>query len=274
MNAAERKQMTATVFGRAAATYEQVVPFFTTPGRRLVELADIRPDMTVLDLGAGRGAVTIPAAEAVGANGRVVAGDIATEMVELLRADVARLGLLNVEVDVIDAEEPPGEPASYDRILLAFVIFFLPDPRAALRRYAELLRPEGRIGLTIFPGTDDRWKFWGEMIDELEPPNLRSVKSDDPGPVGSPDNLAATLADCGFRDITQVEEAHDVVFPDVDHWWDWVWSQGQRAALEKLPADVLPDFREKATRRAAELAGPDGSLVLRQPVTYTSATPG
>lgn len=265
--------MTAGVFGRTAATYEQVVPFFTTPGRRLVELADVSRGMTVLDLGAGRGAVTFPAATAVGPQGRVIATDLAPEMVELLGADAAAAGLSQVEARVMDAEEPDVEPGSVDRVLGAFMVFFLPDPLAALRRWADLLRPGGRLALTIFPGMDERWKFWGDLLDELKPPQLPNKGPDDPGPVGSPDRLRATLAETGYREITQLEERYDVVFPDVDRWWDWVWSQGQRAALEQLPADDVGVFRDRAVSRAAALAEPDGSLHLEQRVTFTLASP-
>ena len=269
----DRKRMTAALFGRTAATYEQVVPFFTTPGRRLVEIAGVSTGMSVLDLGCGRGAVTLPAARAVGPSGQVVAGDLSGEMVDLLRADVAHAGLANVDVRVMDAESPDAPAASFDRVLLSFVIFFLPDPHAALRRYAEILRRGGRLGLTIFPGTDERWKWWGELLEELKPPQLPNKTPDDPGPVGSPDRLAETLRETGYADVKQTEETHDVVFPDVDHWWDWVWSQGQRAALEQVPADDLPRFRGRALERAAAVAEDDGSLVLKQRVTYTVATP-
>ena len=265
--------MTAELFGRTAATYEQVVPFFTTPGRRLVELSGVAAGMTVVDLGAGRGAVTLPAARAVGPAGRVIAGDLSPEMVALLRADAAREGLAQVDVRTMDAEDPDLPADSADRVLLAFVIFFLPDPEAALRRYAEILRPGGRLGLTIFPGVDERWKFWTEMLDELKPPQLRSIAKDDPGPVGSPDRLAATLAGTGYDDVVQVGESHEVVFADAETWWAWVWSQGQRAALEQIPPDVLPGFRDRALSRVEELARDDGSLVLDQRVTYTTATP-
>ncbi|HVE98115.1 MAG TPA: class I SAM-dependent methyltransferase [Mycobacteriales bacterium] len=268
----QRKQMTAAVFDRAAASYEQVVPFFTTPGRRLVELAEVSAGMTVVDLGAGRGAVTLPAAAAVGPHGRVIAGDLAPQMVDLLRADLARAGMRNVEAHVMDAESPDLPGRSADRVLGAFMIFFLPDPHAALRRYAQILRPDGRLGLTIFPGTDDRWTWWGEMLEELKPPQLPN-KPDDPGPVGSPERLAETLVETGYADIAQTEERHEVVFPDAGRWWDWVWSQGQRAALEQVPAEAIPALRSRAFERFADLARPDGSVVLEQRVTYTLAAP-
>jgi hypothetical protein len=52
--------------------YDTVIPFFATIGARLVELAELRPGESVVDVGAGRGATLVPAAERVGPAGRVL----------------------------------------------------------------------------------------------------------------------------------------------------------------------------------------------------------
>jgi ubiquinone/menaquinone biosynthesis C-methylase UbiE len=46
----------AAVFDRAAEVYDTAIPFFARFGKRLVELADVRPGESVLDLASGRGA--------------------------------------------------------------------------------------------------------------------------------------------------------------------------------------------------------------------------
>jgi O-methyltransferase/aklanonic acid methyltransferase len=75
----------AAVFGRAADVYDSVIPFFERFGARLVEVADLRPGESVLDVGAGRGATLLPAARAVGPEGRALGVDLSEEMVTLLR---------------------------------------------------------------------------------------------------------------------------------------------------------------------------------------------
>ena len=71
------EQMLAGLFGRAAATYDTVIPLFARFGHRLVALADLQPGERVLDVAAGRGALLFPAAEAGGPTGSVVAVDLA-----------------------------------------------------------------------------------------------------------------------------------------------------------------------------------------------------
>ncbi|MFE9747395.1 class I SAM-dependent methyltransferase [Saccharothrix saharensis] len=69
----------AELFYRVAADYHRSVPFFATFGARLVRWVAPEAGARVLDLGAGRGAVT---AALVGAGCPVVAGDVSAAMLD------------------------------------------------------------------------------------------------------------------------------------------------------------------------------------------------
>src|SRR5262249_52781032 len=92
------------MFDEMSASYDGIVPLHTYFGSRLVAAADIGTDDRVLDVAAGRGACTIPAAAAVGANGTVVAIDLSPEMVDRLSAAIMASGLAHVRAEVMDAE--------------------------------------------------------------------------------------------------------------------------------------------------------------------------
>ncbi len=146
----EMKAGVAGVFDRAAATYDQVgVEFFEPIGRFLVSRTDPRPGERVLDVGCGRGASAIPAAEAVGPTGSVLATDLAPSMVEETGRAAGALPWLAVEVG--DAEQP--HDGTFDIVQAGPVLFFLPSLDAALARYRDLLAGDGR--LYDYP---DRWQ--------------------------------------------------------------------------------------------------------------------
>jgi SAM-dependent methyltransferase len=255
-------------FGRAAATYDEVgVEFFRTFGAELVRRAGIRPGGIVLDAGAGRGAVAFPAARA---GARVVAVDLAPEMVELLAADASRLGL-DVDARVMDAENPDLPAGSFDAVLGSMVIFMLGDPPAALRRYRELLRPGGRVGVTIFGGYSDEWKPLGGILDAASPVRGDRAPSRD-GPVSTPARLEETLRAAGFADVTTEVVPHEVVFASAAQWWDWSWSHGRRIVLESQSPESFERLKADVDAELARLAEPDGRLRLRQNVCYALAT--
>ena len=101
------------------------------------------PPADVLDLGCGTGSLTVLLAEA---GHRVHGVDLAPNMVAAARAKVAASGA-TASVEVGDAADPPGRPGAYDVVLTRHVLWALPDPSAALGRWARLLRPSGRLVL-------------------------------------------------------------------------------------------------------------------------------
>lgn len=113
---------------------------------KVVEALGIGPGSRVADVGAGSGLLTVHLARAVRPNGRVVATDIDSAVLDLLQSRLAAAGLADVvERRVVGAEQPGLEPRSYDAVLLAEVDHYFTDEVAWLRDAAKALRPGGRI---------------------------------------------------------------------------------------------------------------------------------
>ncbi|MFY1692932.1 class I SAM-dependent methyltransferase [Plantactinospora sp. WMMB782] len=257
----------AGVFDRGAPSYDRTgVDFFGPMGRELVRRAGLRPGERVLDVGCGRGAVLLPAADAVGPTGRIVGIDLAPTMVELTRADVAAAGLSQVRVEVADAEAPPLPEASFDAVLAGLVVFMLPAPLDALHAYRRLLRPGGRLGLTTFAAHDARFDEALRTLAQHLPEEHRRPPTAGQEPLfGTAESIAASLEAAGFQQVTIDEVPFESRFRDVDHWTAWAWSHGARALLERIPADRLPAALADAAR---VLAPAGGGLVLTTTVRF------
>jgi ubiquinone/menaquinone biosynthesis C-methylase UbiE len=267
------KAVLAGVFDRAAATYDQVgVPFFTPAGAALVAAADLRPGERVLDVGCGRGSSLLPAAEAVGPAGRVTGLDLAPGMVAAARAEAERRGLRHVEVRVGDAEDPDLPPGSVDAVLAGLVLFFLPDPAAAVRRYARLLRPGGRLAVSTFaestPQDEAAYRRLLSGVLALLPPAPEPGPDDPPPPerrLRTRESLLDLVGGAGFTDVRFVERDFPVEFDTPRRLWDWAWSHGMRGLLESVPADRLDEAR------AAFLAAAEDVRSLTYRVRFTTA---
>lgn len=257
----------AGLFGRAASTYDTVIPFFATFGHRLVELAGVAPGERVLDVATGRGAVLFPAAERVGLEGMVLGVDLAPEMVELVTADLALHHLPNVSVRRMDAQCLELPDASFDVVVSGFALFLLPEPPRAAAEFRRVLRPGGRCAASMPVGANSHWDFFGPLVSTYA---SRAVKPMPPRPSQDCD-MAAVLADAGFRQVETVEEEASFVFPDAEAWWRWVWSVGLRAPLEALPPDALTELKAEAFEHLSSLTEPDG-LQLHQRARFVKAT--
>ena len=65
--------------------------------RLLFDRIDLQPGMKLLDVGCGPGRLSIPAAERVGPDGRVVALDVQEKMLSRLQDRIQKLGLENIQ---------------------------------------------------------------------------------------------------------------------------------------------------------------------------------
>lgn len=268
----------ASIFDAVADTYDQVgVSFFGPIGQGLVDALDPRPGERGLDLGCGRGAALLPLARAVGPTGRILGGDLAPNMVAECRRLASEEGLGQVEVRVMDAQDPTspddGHPLDVDVISSSLVVFFLPDPLSALGRWLPLLRPGGRVGLSTFADQDPTWERVDEVFRPHLPPEMLDARtSGREGPFASDVGVEDLLQRAGFVDARTTHLPLRVHFADTEQWYRFSMSVGQRAFWSAVPADQRASVKAQAQERLSEVAAPDGSLVFAQDIRYTLAT--
>jgi len=111
----------------------------------VMDLAEIRPGMSVADIGAGEGYYTVRLAERVGGEGRVLAQDIDRDALTRLGDRVERDRLENVSIK-LGAPDDPGLPGnSFDRIFLVHMYHEVAEPYAFLWRLRPALREGGQV---------------------------------------------------------------------------------------------------------------------------------
>ena len=112
---------------------------------RLFGTAGLGSGMRVLELGSGAGDVAMLAARLVGREGEVVGVERDPQAVASATARVSQAGLSNVRFIQGDAQTLDGVADGFDAAVGRLVLMYLPDPAAALRRAAGLVRPGGLV---------------------------------------------------------------------------------------------------------------------------------
>jgi ubiquinone/menaquinone biosynthesis C-methylase UbiE len=268
----ERVQQVAQLFDAVAPTYDQVgVDLFGPIAQRLIELLAPQPGEHAVDLGCGRGAVTLPLAEAVGSHGTVVAGDVSTAMVAATRQASAHLP--QVRIGELDATDPGLPALSADLVTASLVIFFLPDPADALARWVELLVPGGRIGLTTFGAQDEVWKSVDALFDPYLPAEMLDARTTGArGPFSTSDATDELLSAAGLTSVETVEEPLTVSFDDPEMWRRWTMSVGQRRMWGLVPEAERDELFAQAARLLDSARDAGGVIRLRQDVRYSVGT--
>src|SRR5580704_8519723 len=105
---------------------------------------------SVLEIGCGTGALTVPLAAAVGEHGRVIAVDISEPMLEVARQRIGERGLHNVTLLLGDAQVFEFEPVAFDLATSRMGVMFFADPAAAFRNIGSALKPGGRLAFACW----------------------------------------------------------------------------------------------------------------------------
>jgi ubiquinone/menaquinone biosynthesis C-methylase UbiE len=157
-------------------------------GPALVQAAGVRPGDRILDVAAGSGNASIPAAEA-GAN--VTASDLTPELFDAGRRIAAQRGV-DLEWVEADAEALPFADNGFDIVLSCVGVMFAPHHQAAADELIRVVRPGGRIALISWTPEG----FIGNLFKTMKPYAPPPPPGASPAPLwGSEDHVRELFAD-------------------------------------------------------------------------------
>lgn len=172
--------------------------------------ANPQPGQRVMDIGAGAGALSLLAAQAVGETGHVLTTDIS----EPLLTHAAHRGrdLPQMQTFLGDAQTADWPDTDFDAAISRFGVMFFANPAKAFANIARALKPGGRIIFAAWAPASEN-PFWhipgNHAAAHLgQPPK---IEPNQPGPMGLADiTLAQThLSNAGLADVQgRVETVH------------------------------------------------------------------
>jgi ubiquinone/menaquinone biosynthesis C-methylase UbiE len=243
--------------------------------RRLVELAGLGPGDTVLDVATGYGEPALTASGAVAPGGRVVATDIAEDMLAFGRERAVQAGLDNIEFLAADAEALRFDDETFDVILSRQGLQFLPDVPGTLKAFHSFLKREGRLAAAVW-GPLETVQFAlpiPVIFKELELPPPPPGR---PGPfaLADADALARLVSDAGFRDVATgaVKAIYETASPE-----DFTqWTRDVAPPIVNLVKGQPPEVQERVWRKVTEgwapLVTPEGRVRTENKAIWVAAT--
>lgn len=251
-------------FNRIAERYAEGAHLRRALADALLDSAALTPGQHVLDLASGPGLLARDALERVLPGGRVVASDIAEEMLaegaRRLDSD-ARYPAAAMSFVAADAERLCLPDARFDRVLAGLALFMFPRPALALAEIRRVLRPGGLVALSVW-GTREEVPLIARAQDciarVLPPPKVArpSVFR-----FGEPATLEATLQAAGFRDIRIEPCRFTCHFLDAAAYWQGFLdlAGGAAESLSRLPEATQQRLRNTVEAELDACRDPSGS---------------
>lgn len=246
----------ATLPDGGAEDYDRLAPAVWNPvSNAVIAAADILVGERVLDVFAGTGTGTIPAAQLAGPDGHVDALDRSSAMLDLAEGKAEALGLGNVSFHCADPARWAPE-APYDAVVSCYGVFLLDDMDADMDRIVRMLRPGGRTALSAWD--DGALEPFGELLlDSIRACGSAGADSS-PTPVfvencrrlASTDRLQEWLESRGLVEVS-VEKLGLAVPLEPRHAWSLALGSSYRGLLPD-DAGELRRVREAFTERLGD----------------------
>jgi ubiquinone/menaquinone biosynthesis C-methylase UbiE len=182
---------------------EFFVPRLFEPwAKLLLEAADLRRGESVLDVATGPGTVARLAAVRLGAEGRVVAIDIAQPMLDIAKAKAPPPGAAPIEYLNSPAAPLPAAAGAFDAVLCQQGLQFFPDRPAALREMRRVLKPGGRAAIAVWAELERNQifaSFHAALRDRAPAALAELIVAPFSWPSGAA--LKSAAEDAGFREV-------------------------------------------------------------------------
>ena len=260
-----------------AADYDEfVAPGEVSFAKEGLRLAGLEPGERFLDVAAGPGGLSLPAAR-LGA--RVLATDWSPAMIERFENRVREEGLAEAQGRVMDAHALEIDDDIFDVTGSQFGVMLVPDQPLALREMVRVTKPGGRVLLIAYgpPADFEALQFFLAALQAVVP-DFTGLP-DDPPPlefqVADPDVLRQRLIDAGLHEVT-VDTTHEerVEFQSGRDMWNWVLGSNPIAGMivGGLTDEQHATMRQVLAGMLRERSGGSGPAALTAPLNIGVGT--
>jgi len=267
----QEQEQTRAAWDSIAEGYDRTnTPTQMWLGDETLRRADLRAGMRFLDVAAGSGALSIPAAR-LGA--QVLSTDVSPVMLEHLDARAREEGL-NLETRVMDGHALEFDDNSFDMAGSQFGVMLFPDMPKGISEIARAVKPGGRVLMNVY-GDPHEIEFFGFFVQAVQSvvPTFEGPPMDPlplPFQLQDPEKLRQELAKAGLKDI-QVETITETTrFESGEHFWDWLVHSNPIVGMVlgelHLTKDQIGVVKKDLERQIRERAGGSGPASLTNPV--------
>jgi ubiquinone/menaquinone biosynthesis C-methylase UbiE len=233
-------------YNAAADTFDaEPLAFWDRYGQRSIERLKLRKGAHVLDVCCGTGASALPAAQAVGQEGRIIAVDLAEELLQLGRAKATASGLQCLEFRRGDMTALDFPDSQFDAVVCVFGIFFVPDMEAQVAELWRLVRPGGQLAVTTWgPGIfAPAYEIWLAAVRRVRPDLYSAFNPWDR--ITTPEAVRKLFVDAGVPHAEVVAEEGYQALRTPEDFWTIALGSGLRWTIDQMGTEAASEAKQE-----------------------------
>jgi SAM-dependent methyltransferase len=247
-----------------SGTYDRPA-YWDETAEELISMAELPPGSAVLDVGTGYGGTLFRALARIGSAGRIVGIDVEAECVDWMKNEVAKRGVSNAKILLMNARSMSFSDACFDVAIAGMVgldedyDFSAGKPIGAapiMREIFRVLNPGGRLFISGWLW-QEHLEWMGELVRRYLPGCERRGYSPE-----TEKGYVDLLSGVGFERIRAVTFDRRYSFADPAGWMaavDHIW-EPELSRIRALPPERLRGFEEDAFNLLAEHVTEEGKL--------------
>lgn len=212
----------------------------TDVGRELIDMARVKADDSILDIGCGTGTLTIELAR-LAQKGKVVGIDPSAEMLERAREKALSAG--NMALINIPAQKM-GFKEEFDLIYSNSALQWIKEQEDVTARAYATLKHKGRVAIQM-PARDFCWELMENIHGAISALGLEAKykKMESPWRFPVKEEFAGFLKDAGFASINVFYKDYALLFKGIEEVLDWGVSAALRPYLARLDGKKQERFK-------------------------------
>lgn len=253
-------------------TFDEAPLWSASFGLLLLKYLDLKPNITVIDIGSGAGFPLLELAGRLGNSCKLYGIDPWTNACNRAKQKIKDYGLSNVEIIESSAEHIPFDKGSIDLIVSNLGINNFENPAIVFKECNRVLKPNGKLALTtnLYGHWKEFYKIFYSALEQTGKAELIPVLKKDEEHRGTIESVSELFTENGFRITRHFEETLEMKFVDgsafLNHHfiklgWLATW-------LNIFPKEDLPQIFAALETNLNAYAAANNGLLLTVPMAF------
>ncbi|MCW3121647.1 MAG: hypothetical protein JWQ38_1139 [Flavipsychrobacter sp.] len=254
------------------STFDELPLWSASFGLLLLKHLELKPNLTVLDIGSGAGFPLLELAERLGPSCRCIGIDPWAHANNRAQQKITNYDVDNAEIITASAAELPFEDGSIDLIVSNLGINNFENPAAVFKECTRVLKSGGKLALTtnLYGHWKEFYNIFYTILETLNRPDLLAAVKADEAHRGTAAAISAMLAEGGLQPSRIFEESFDMKFLDgtafLNHYFVKLgWLSSWFAIIPETDRIAVFTALEQNLN---EYAGKHGVLCLSVPMAF------